>query len=85
MVQHGCHRCRVLSKFLQNAGARLAEANLRLHELTNARRPEKFRMALQESESARMECQLLRAEVERHRTEHRQTEGQEDHERPEDV
>jgi hypothetical protein len=69
-VHPGCETCRILTERLQDAINRLDLAVLRMHSLTGAKKPDEFTSALLEVESARMDCQTVRIELERHRAQH---------------
>jgi hypothetical protein len=63
----GWHACLVLSDRLVKATNRMDEALLRMRSLIGSGKQEEFAAALGESESLRMECQAIRAELQRHR------------------
>jgi hypothetical protein len=65
-----CERCRVLLDRLRVCANRLDEAISRMRGLAGVRRSDEFSAASRDAESLRMECQVMRAEVERHRAEH---------------
>jgi hypothetical protein len=48
----------------------LDETIARMRSLGSAKKPEEFAVILRETESQRMECQAIKAEVERHKEAH---------------
>ena len=67
----GCETCRIVLDRLLDATTRLDHTILRMRSLIGAKRPDEFEAVLREAESLRMESRTIRAELERHRAEHR--------------
>jgi hypothetical protein len=67
-----CVRCLALANDLVEVTSRRDEAVLRMRSLVGLQKPEEFAVALRESESLHMECQAIRAELDRHRADHGQ-------------
>jgi hypothetical protein len=66
-----CETCHALSNALANVNERLASATAKVRTLAGIGKPEEFYAPLfQDLESLAMESQGLRAELERHITEH---------------
>jgi hypothetical protein len=65
-----CDTCRLLSASLQDTRDRLVVVTVRLAEHAGMRRPELFNTNLHESQSLRMECTALKAELEHHKGQH---------------
>jgi hypothetical protein len=68
-----CETCHSLLNHLHDAKRRLDEAFLRITALAGVRRSDEFQAALREMQSLHMECQALRAAVERHKVQHQPT------------
>jgi hypothetical protein len=65
-----CERCKVLSDRLKGCMKLLDEAVARMRSLVGAKKPEEFAALLRETESQRMECEAIRAELDRHKRHH---------------
>jgi hypothetical protein len=65
-----CETCRILLERLKGCIKLLDETIARMRSLVGAKKPEEFAAVLRETESQRMECQAIRAEVGRHKAQH---------------
>jgi hypothetical protein len=73
---HGlCGRCRLLSESLNDVRERYALAALHMGELAGAGKPDLCNAAQFETQSLRVECEAIKAELNRHTAEHHSTEG----------
>lgn len=66
----GVRTCGVLAASLEDVKGRLAIAVSQMRSVTGVGRREAFQAAFRDAQSLRMECELLIAEVERHKAEH---------------
>ena len=71
MVQPVCRTCDILLLLLGDAKKKVGVTISRMRMFTGAARPDDFQAALLEARSVRKECQAIRAEVERHKGQHR--------------
>jgi hypothetical protein len=70
-VDGNCKTCQALMNALADVNERLALITAEVRTLADSGKPEDFDTALRDSASLRMEGQTLRAEMERHRAEHK--------------